>query len=96
MHLVLTCVCYFTGEGTSLDGFSIEFDVDCVGLSDLWCEVDEAATSAQDLNVVGDLTVVDANLKLTLSGCGRVNPENKTPCQHPSYILKELQTYVES
>ena len=67
-----------------------------MGLSDLWCEVDEAATSAQDLNVVGDLTVVDANLKLTLSGCGRVNPENKTPCQHPSYILKELQTYVES
>ena len=45
---------------------AIEPDVDCVRLGQLLGEVDQTAAAAQHLHVVGNLSVIDGDLQLTI------------------------------
>ena len=54
LFFVLTCVRNLANEGTSGDRFSVELDVDGVGLGLLGREVNEATPSTQNLKLKFD------------------------------------------
>ena len=56
--------------------FIVECDFDFVCDCFFWSVGDETLATAEDLDGIGDVAVVDGDLKLALSGAGRVNSEN--------------------
>ena len=58
------------------DLFIVECDFDFVCDCFFWSVGDETLATAEDLDGIGNVTVVDGDLKLALSGAGCVNSEN--------------------
>jgi hypothetical protein len=80
---LLTGIGDFANERTSRNRLAVELDVNGVWLGLLGREVDETTSASQDLNVIWHFSVVDGNLKLTLSSLRSVNPELTGLADHP-------------
>ncbi len=72
-HLVVVAVAHAAQEGRAGHLFAVERHLDLVRQRLLRCVRDQALAAAEDLHGVGDVAVVDADLKLALAGLRSVH-----------------------